>query len=253
MDWDTPVTLFVVNIAPTLPDTFITKILRLCGKVLRWRRASGVKDDPCDFGFVDYGSPLDAMCALRVLPKISILDRVWDAKIDKSQHTDLLSFDQTRQMRADYDEEKDFKKDQLTLGIVNEIVSSSAFARPVPRLTEVLYSENDESRESEHYRYLSEIRKENDEFEEQFRQDLLEWRKTEIRLAGEREEMKTTVENDRSDDRNARDRFLMEWKPPPFTEEGKEAFVDQWRRFLQLRGQRRLLRSREEEIEKLLS
>jgi hypothetical protein len=253
MDWDTPVTVFVTNLAPTLPDTFIYKILSLFGKVLSWRRATGVKDEPCDFAFVDYGSPLDVLRALRIFPKISILGKAWEARIDKSQRPDLLSFDQMRKMRADYDEEKDIKGDQLTLGIINEIVSSSAFARPVPRLTQVLFSENDESRESEHYKYLGEIRKENDELEDRFRTELIEWRKTEIRLAAERKKALKTIPNDHAQERIARDQFLRAWKPPDFSEEGKQDYIAQWKRFQEVRNERRLLRNQEEELEKLLS
>jgi RNA recognition motif-containing protein len=248
MDWDTPVMLFVMNLAPTLPDTFILRILRQCGNVLRWRRAMGVKDNPCDFGFVDFGSPGDALRALRIIPQITILDLSWVAKIDKNQQPDLVSFEQTRRMRIDYDEEKELKKDQLILHMVSELVASSAFARVVPRLTEILFSENDDSRVSEHYRYLNAVRRENDELEELFRRDLIAWRTAEHRLEIERREVRRFLETAQPE-RASRDEFLRQWRPP---EPADEDFVARWKEFIRVRQERKLLRKQEEELEQLL-
>jgi hypothetical protein len=255
MDWDTPVTLFIFNLASTLPDTFIIRILRLCGTVLRWRRATGVKENPYDFGFVDYASPNEALQALRVIPQIVILEKTWQAKLDKSQQGDLLSFEQARKMRADFDEEKELKNDQLILRMIDELVSSSAFARSVPRLTDVLFSENDDSRTSEHYKYLNEIHRENDMLEERFRDDLIAWRATEVRLESDREAMRKSIETDCSD-RQQRDSFLREWKPPEIAigdPESEANFVRQWKEFMRIRRERLVLRAEEEEFERLLS
>jgi hypothetical protein len=240
MDWDTPVTLFVLNLATTLPDTFVVRILRLCGNVLRWRRATGVKDNPCDFGFVDYASPSDALQALRLISHITILDKTWDAKIDKSLQSDLRSFEQARRMRPEFSEDRELKNDQLILRMVNELVSSSAFARAVPRLTEVLFSENDDSRTSEHYKYLNEVHKENDQLEELFRSDLSNWRATEVRFESEREALQNSIQNGEPR-RFRRDAFLKAWKPPeiiPGDPNSEERFIREWKEFMRIRRER---------------
>jgi hypothetical protein len=245
MDWDTPVTLFVFNLATTLPDTFVVRILRLFGNVLRWRRATGVKENPCDFGFVDYSSPNEALQALRLVSHITILDRTWEAKIDKSQQSDLLSFEHARKMRADFDESRELKNDQLILRMISELVSSSAFARAVPRLTEVLFSENDESRVSEHYRYLKEVHAENERLEELFREELLAWRATEVRFEAEREDLRKSLQESPRD-RCARDAFLRGWKRPEVDGESE------WREFMRVRGEHAAVRAEEEEIERMI-
>jgi RNA recognition motif-containing protein len=253
MDWDTPVTLFVANILPTLPDTFIRRILQQCGTVTQWRRAIGVKDDPCDFGFVDYGSPADALRALRILPQICVLDKTWIATVDRSMINDLRAFEQARNMRTDFDEEKELRKDQLILHMVNELISSSAFARAVPRLTSVLFSPNDEARTSEHYRYLNEIHRENDELEEVFRTELIEWRKSEVLFENEMKQMESLVKSVQNLENNQEEQdFLREWKWPELTEVNEEEenrFVEAWKRYDRIREKRRLIRKKEEELE----
>jgi RNA recognition motif-containing protein len=242
MDWDTPVTLFLMNLARALPDTFVLRILRQCGTVLRWRRALGVKDTPWDYGFVDYSSPSDALQALRIIPQITILDKTWQACIDKSQQADLDSFDQARKMRADFDEDRETKSDQLRLRMVTELVSSSAFARAVPRLTEVLHSENDDSRTSEHYKYLKEIHHENDVLEQQFREELIAWRAAEARFESERTSLRNFLNGQNRSDRAA---FLRTFRP-------KDASAATWRLFLRFQGERRALRTQEESLEGLV-
>ena len=44
MNFDTPVTVFVGNIADTLPDSFVLSILQQFGKVIRWKRAKNDKE-----------------------------------------------------------------------------------------------------------------------------------------------------------------------------------------------------------------
>ena len=169
MEWDTPVTIFVCNIAPSLPDSFIKRILDQCGKVSRWRRALGVKDEPYDFAFVDFSSPVDALRALRVIPQIVILEKHWFANVDKERRLDLDSYESSMKMKPDYDRQKEYRNDQTIVHMINQIVESSAFAKSVERLTDVLQSEFDDDRNGEHYRYKKEIRDENDRYEQIFR------------------------------------------------------------------------------------
>lgn len=228
MDWDTPVTLFVANIASTLPDTFVRRILVQCGTVLQWRRATGAKKEPSDFGFVDFGSPCDALQAMRVLPRITILNRTWEVMIDNSKKQDIISFDQMRKMRADFDDDKEKRNDQLILHMVSEMIDSSAFAQVVPRLEGVLFSPNDEAREAENFRYLNDVRRENDDLEERFRHDLIEWKMQEAQMEVERANVLSPVD----DSRIKRDEFLRNFK---FPDENDPNFLEQWNRFFELR------------------
>lgn len=234
MDWDTPVTLFLANIAPTLPDTFIRRILTQFGAVREWRRATGVKKEPCDFGFVDYGSPTDALQAMRIIPKIKILDMQWHVRIDNNKKQDIVSFDQARKMRSDFDDERERQKDSMILGLIEQMIEGSAFAQVVPRLEGVLYSKNDDSRTSENFRYLKEVKEENDELEERFRQNLIEWRKEEAEMECDRAEITGTR-------RAERERFLREWKGDAADRET----------FMKMEMERRRLREREIEIDRM--
>ena len=249
MDFDTIVTLFVYNIAPTLPDTFVRRVLDQCGNVTQWRRVSGVKNDPTDFGFVDFASPKDALCALRVIPQIKILDLQWQVRIDKNLQDDLDSFEQASKMRAGYDPAKERRSDQIIVQMVNEIVASSAFARSVPRLTDVLFSENDDDRASEHYRYMNEIHNENNNYEEIFRNDLIKWKKVEVSYQREIGEMKKA--NEQTAERREREEFLRSWETPIDESENHSEYIEKWKKFMDYRKERKLLRKREKELEKL--
>ena len=235
MDWDTPVTLFVANIAATLPDTFVRRILVQCGTVLQWRRATGAKQEPMDFGFVDFGSPCDALQAMRVLPYITVLNRTWEVRIDSSKKQDIASFDQMRRMRADFDQDKEKRNDQLILHMVTEMIDSSAFAQVVPRLEGVLFSPNDDAREAENFRYLNDVRHENDELEGMFRSDLIEWKKEEVAMEAER----AALSVDADENRQKRDEFFRSFSFP--TEDDPD-FIEQWTRFFELRDQYRSLK-----------
>ncbi|OHS97040.1 hypothetical protein TRFO_36786 [Tritrichomonas foetus] len=253
MDWDTPVTLFVCNIAPSLPDTFVRRILDQCGTVNRWKRAFGVKDEPCDFGFVDYASPNDALRALRVIPQIVILEKKWEAHIDKEKKFDLDSYESALKMRIDYDRSKETRKEQMIVHMVNEIVASSAFARTVKRLTANLESQFDEERTAEHYRYQNEVRHENDLYEQYFRNELIEWKKTEVQYNLEIENMNKSLVS--SPERNEREDFLKKWNPPEFNiadPAAKQEYLNQWNKFLAIRRERKQIRENEKELERLL-
>lgn len=249
MDWDTVVTLFIYGIVPTLPDTFIRRILDQCGKVIQWRRVIGVKNDPTDYGFVEFGSPNDALRALRIIPQIRILDTQWQVKIDKGKIDDLESFEQASKMRIGFDMKKELKQDQLIVQMVNEIVASSAFAKNVPRLTELLFSENDDDRVGEHYRYMNDIHRENDACEEIFRNDLIKWKKIEVNYQKEVDEMKKCTE--KSKEQEEREEFLKNWEMNNDMDDEKN--IKNWKLFLDYRKERKLLRTREIELEKLLS
>ena len=234
MDWDTPVTLFIANIAPTLPDTFIRTILTQFGSVREWRRAMGVKKEPCDFGFVDYGSPTDALQAMRIIPKIKILNMQWNVRIDNNKKQDIVSFDQARKMRSDFDDEKERQKDRMILGHIEQMIEGSAFAEVVPRLEGVLYSRYDDDRTAENFRYLREVKEENDELEERFRENLIAWRKEEAEMEHERA---VIIDAGRAE----RDQFLRNWTGDASDHE----------RFLRMDLERRKLREMELEIDRM--
>ena len=106
MEYDTPVTIFICNIATSLPDSFIKRVLDQCGKVNRWRRALGVKDEPYDFAFVDFLTTNDTLRALRVIPQIVILEKRWSATVDKEKRYDLDAYESSLKMKPDYDRQK---------------------------------------------------------------------------------------------------------------------------------------------------
>lgn len=251
MEWDTPFTIFVCNIAPSLPDSFIKRILDLCGKVNRWRRALGVKDEPYDFAFVDFAGPVDALRALRVIPQIVILEKQWTANVDKERRLDLDSYESSLRMKPDYDRQKEYRNDQTIVHMINQIVESSAFAKSVDRLTEVLQSEFDDERNGEHYRYKKEVRDENDRYEQIFRSNLIDWKKTEVQYSLELNEMKKSTES--SEERIKREDFLENWTMPKFDlESGKTEYLSQWNDFLEYRKTRKQIRQNEIQLEKLI-
>ena len=253
MSYDTPVTLFVCNVSPSLPDTFVKNILGQCGKVHRWKRALGLRNEPCDFGYVDYMNPVDVLRALRVIPQITILNMKWEVHIDKDKKFDLDSYESALKLGSDHDMAKELRKDQFIVHMVNEIVASSAFARSVPRLTEVIESENDEERTAEHYRYRNDVHHENDLYEQYFRDNLIEWKKTEFQYSLEMEQMKKSLTS--SNERNEREEFLKEWTPPPFdyeNEEARKAYLNQWHKFLTIRNERKHIRESEKPLEDLV-
>ncbi|KAK8861136.1 putative RNA-binding protein 25 [Tritrichomonas musculus] len=251
MEYDTPVTIFICNIATSLPDSFIKRVLDQCGKVNRWRRALGVKDEPYDFAFVDFLTTNDTLRALRVIPQIVILEKRWSATVDKEKRYDLDAYESSLKMKPDYDRQKEHRKDQTIVHMINQIVESSAFAKSVERLTEVLHSEFDDDRNGEHYKYKKEVRDENDRYEQIFRANLIDWRKTEIQYNNESKQMKKSEK--KSEESINRESFLENWKKPKFDlGDGKEEYLSQWNKFLEYRKQRRQIRQNELKLEELI-
>lgn len=251
MEYDTPVTIFICNISPSLPDSFIKRILDQCGKVNTWRRALGVKNEPYDFALVDFATPVDALRALRVIPQIIILEKRWFATVDKDRRLDLDSYESSLQMKPDYDRQKEYRNDQTIVHMINQIVESSAFAQSVKRLTEILISDFDDNRNEEHYRYDREIRDENARYEQVFRSNLNDWKIKEAQYSLELKEMKKSTES--SEERNQRENDLENWKMPKFDlNEGKEEYLKRWNMFLEYRKQRKQIRQNEIQLEKLI-
>ena len=135
--------------------------------------------------------------------------------------------------------------------MINQIVESSAFAKSVERLTEVLHSEFDDDRNGEHYKYKKEVRDENDRYEQIFRANLIDWRKTEIQYNNESKQMKKSEK--KSEESINRESFLENWKKPKFDlGDGKEEYLSQWNKFLEYRKQRRQIRQNELKLEELI-
>lgn len=249
MNNDTPVTLFLCNVAPTLPDTFICTILKQCGNVIQWRRALGIKD-PTDFGFVDYSGPNDATCALRILPQITVLDMKWEVYIDENRKFDLLAYEHAKQLTPGYDQLKESRNDNLILRMINELIYSSQFAKAVQRLEQNLESEFDDFRESEHFKYLKEIRLENEELEEHFRTNLLEWKRQESKNKNEIKAISKQFQVNK--DRIEREEFLKNYSCPDISPESvDQKCIDEYNLFNTYRKERKAMRQRELEIEKL--
>ncbi|KAI9504678.1 hypothetical protein BX070DRAFT_222633 [Coemansia spiralis] len=58
---------FVSGIDTLVSDEWIRKILDACGEVISWRRAYGSNEQPQSFGFCEFKSVKDAVCAVCVL------------------------------------------------------------------------------------------------------------------------------------------------------------------------------------------
>ncbi|KAJ1952227.1 hypothetical protein EC988_003665, partial [Linderina pennispora] len=64
---DRPVTAFVGNITGGVTDEWVEKVLGACGAVTSWKRVYDADGKPQKFGFCEFATPRDAMCALLVL------------------------------------------------------------------------------------------------------------------------------------------------------------------------------------------
>ena len=253
MEWDTPVTVFICNVAPSLSDTFIKRILEQLGKISSWRRALGVKNEPYDFMFVDFSQPIDVLRALRIIPHIVVLEKKWIAQVDKVVINDLEAFESSVQMKDDYDQAKENRKDQTILYMINQIIESSAFATVVERLTENLESKFDDDRTGEHYRYKRDIRNENDRYESIFRNIKNNWERTEKLYQSEMIEMEKSKVS--SEERNNRESFLEQWQKPKFdisTSEAKTQYLKEWDEFMKIRAERKQIRQNEIKLEEII-
>ncbi|KAJ1951331.1 hypothetical protein FBU59_000228, partial [Linderina macrospora] len=64
---DRPVTVFVGNITDGVADEWIEKVLGACGTVTSWKRVDDADSKPQKFGFCEFATSKDAMCALLAL------------------------------------------------------------------------------------------------------------------------------------------------------------------------------------------
>lgn len=236
--WDKPLTLFLSNLAPCLPDSFVKNILQQCGTVQRWQRAMTAKDELSDFGFVEYKYFSDAIRALRIIPNITVLHKKWNLIADRECEYDIFVYQNSLRSRGSFDEEKDKRKDRMCLQMINDYISTSGFQQTVPRLETLIQSENDEARENEHFKYQKEIRLEDEEYDRKFRDKLIEWKKIEIQTQRGINTMKKLEESDA--ERNIRQQKLRKWKSPT-DPESEEEFND----YLKLRKARQNIRGTE--------
>ena len=225
------------------------------GKVTRWKRAKDEKDRTLDFGFADFASPKDALKVLRIAPYITVMDRTWIVKADKRVEIELQSFQSSLTLNPSYNPQADFRDDQKTLKIINDQISSATFAKGTNLIHGVIISEFDEARETEHFRYLSEIRKENEEFEIIFKTKLLKQKALEVKVENEKKEFEELQEETYK--RKERREFLKNWKPqqlPDLTDESAVAdFAQKWTEFEYIRKLRKEIRAKEHEIESKIS
>jgi len=247
---ETPVTLFFGNVAHTLPDSFINSILKLIGNLTKWRRAINVKGEPCDFGFADFSGYGEAIKALKIGPNIKILGLSWIVTVDKSVRDEIDSYHAITSMKQTYNEEKERIKMKMSLEMIKKLIEGAYFARAVPRLQEVIQSPNDGPRESEHFKYLADIRKEDDDLERKFREQLISWKILENNTLSE---FKTNDDFFKeSKDRNQYQGFLKKWKRPTVNIHDNESindYLEKWKRFNEIRKIRKTIRTEELEFE----
>ena len=96
---------------------------------------------------------------------------------------------------------------------------------------------------------MNDIHRENDACEEIFRNDLIKWKKIEVNYQKEVDEMKKCTE--KSKEQEEREEFLKNWEMNNDMDDEKN--IKNWKLFLDYRKERKLLRTREIELEKLLS
>ncbi|EAY01785.1 hypothetical protein TVAG_111420 [Trichomonas vaginalis G3] len=253
MDWDTQVTLFVCNIAPTLPDSFVVSILQQFGHVLNWKRAKTINDRTLDFGFVDFASPNDALKALRLIPYVKVLDLSWTAKLDRSQELNLQAFQTAKNLRLGFNQNQEIREDQLTMKVINELISSATFAKANERMVGIIESEFDEKRESEHFRYQTEVRKEDEQFDSLFKEALMVQKGIEISREAQLKSMEQAKFESQA--RIDRKNFLRNWKRPMLESNDIESltkFAQIWTQFNNYRKERTTMRENEREYENLL-
>ena len=247
MDFDAIVTLFIGNIAPGLPDSFTKQILTQCGGLVKWKRATAIKDDLCDFGFADYKTPVDALRAMRIIPQVVILQKRWEAHVDKKYVYELGYLQKSYQERPDYDPIREQKQDQLILKAINELIECSAFSNVVARLDKIIVSPNDEYRETEHYKYEKEIRLENAKLDKIFHDDLIALKRQEVDQRECSVAMQTLPEQRKEESSS----FT---KIPIFEDYASPAeFLLDWEKYSESKKRRHALRLYEQPIEDLLS
>ena len=250
MDWNSPVTFFIGNLGNTLPDSFILSLLQQIGKVTRWKRAKNEKDRTIDFGFADFANAKDALKVLRIAPKITVMDKTWIVRTDKRVEDDLMSYQSSLSLNPSYNKQNEDKEDQKILKIINDQISAASFAKANQRIQNVIVSEFDEAREAEHFRYQSEIRKENEEYEVIFKDKLLKQKALEVKKEEERKEFEELIEETQK--RKARREFLRNWDIPSIQELNDEniaQFVREWNDYDQIKKERKEMRDKEKLFE----
>ena len=252
MDLNSPITFFVGNLENTLPDSFILSILQQIGKVTRWKRAKDATDRTIDFGFADFANPKDALRVLRIAPSIKVMNKTWIIRTDKRVEADLEAYQSSLSLDPTFNHQNEFREDQKILKIINDQIKSATFAKSGQRLQGVIVSEFDEARETEHFRYLAEIRKENEDFELLFKEKLLKQKAIEVNRETERKEFDSLKAETK--ERKERKEFLMNWEPPTIESLNDDnsliEFTKQWTAFESIRNERIAIRQREKEIEK---
>lgn len=256
MNWESPVTVFFCNIEDTLPDSFVLSILQQFGKVLSWKRAKNEKDRTLDFGFADFSSPKGAIKALKLAPHVTVLGKTWIARVDRKKEAEIDNYNSSRALDPSYKAivQQEISEYQKTLTNIKNQIDSASFAKATQKISGIISSKYDEDRETEHFRYISDIKKENDEYERLFKEKLLQQKSLEAQKENEEHE-RAAKEKQMLEKRNARQMFLREWQDPELNEDDENSlfeFSNKWKEFNAFRKERAELRKQEIEQENLI-
>ena len=256
MNWESPVTVFFGNIEDTIPDSFVLSILQQFGKVLSWKRAKNEKDRTLDFGFADFSSPKGAIKALKLAPHVTVLGKTWIARVDKKKEAEINNFNSSRALDPSYNAiiQQEISEYQKTLKNINNQIDSASFAKATQKISGVISSKYDEDRETEHFRYISDIKKENDEYERIFKDKLLQQKSVEAQKESEEHE-RDVKEKEMQEKRNLRQMFLRVWQEPELNGTDENSFIEfsnKWKEFEAFRNERIELRKQEIEQENLI-
>eukprot|EP01095_Lingulamoeba_sp_RSL-Kostka_P007943 TRINITY_DN2591_c0_g1_i1.p1 TRINITY_DN2591_c0_g1~~TRINITY_DN2591_c0_g1_i1.p1 ORF type:complete len:427 (+),score=160.91 TRINITY_DN2591_c0_g1_i1:39-1319(+) len=106
-----PPTVWVGKISSEVKDELLTNILESCGKITKWRRVAKM------FGFCDFESFSDLLCAIRVLDGFELLGSALKLKVDE-KFNDLL-----KQKREEETKEQSEKRDSDAKQKINQALS----------------------------------------------------------------------------------------------------------------------------------
>ena len=82
-------TVFVGAIDPQAPDEMIIRMLRTCGTVSDWKRASGANGTMQPFGFVKFEDFESTLRAIRIMDGISIGEKSLVVKLSEGDQKKL--------------------------------------------------------------------------------------------------------------------------------------------------------------------
>ncbi|GAM27320.1 hypothetical protein SAMD00019534_104950 [Acytostelium subglobosum LB1] len=242
--------IYVGKIPETLDDGFIRKLIGLCGKVVKWNRASDTSGKLKGFGFCEYDSPEGVLRALRLLNNLQLDDKNILVKAD----------DKVQKLLNDYVEQRNQEQHEAATakGIVSENGTEQSeeaklsetqeddrVKETIQQLIESIQPEIDERRRQRENKPVEPVNNEPKTFDLR-----LMTKEEKIRMAAKEKERE--IERERDRDQRRKERYEREFKDKERDWEAREAKYERERdreKERELERERNELNIRRQEME----